>query len=130
MSEAVQGKAVGIIQDNIKLFQSMLISPVLPDNIQDLEDEMNTPRRALQEVREWAKGRLRAGAEPPWSYYRLMQLIEAVDVLESGEEAVSPTDCSQQSEPHSETPLPQGENIYRLDTARPHRAGPPIRLPT
>ena len=35
----------------------------------------------LERAIEWADERLRSGTEPPWSYYRLMQLKEAATQL-------------------------------------------------
>ena len=49
----------------------------------------NVPHQALDIVRAWAKERLRSGSEPPWTYYRFMQLVEAVDELTAGSRAVS-----------------------------------------
>lgn len=91
---------------------------------------MNMPHSALGIAKEWAKERLRSGAEPPWTYYRLMQLIDAVDALTAGEAVVSPTGCLQQSARPQDDSLPQGGKIYRLDTARSRRNEPPIQLPT
>ncbi len=48
---------------------------------------MNTPLMEMTKLKDWAQERLREGAEPPWSDYCLVQLIEAVDVLSSGAEA-------------------------------------------
>ncbi len=91
---------------------------------------MNTPLMEMAKLKDWAQERLREGAEPPWSYYRMMQLIDAVDALSSGAEAVSPTAHSLESESLPGEIHPQGANIYRLDTSRRHPAEPPVRLPT
>ena len=40
-----------------------------------------TPDKALETCIEWANERLRNGSEPPWIYYRLMQLKEAATEL-------------------------------------------------
>lgn len=90
----------------------------------------NVPHQALDIVRAWAKERLRSGSEPPWTYYRLMQLVEAVDELTAGSRAVSPTVCSQQEEPPPGDPPLQAGNIYRLDTAQPHRVEEQVQMPT
>ena len=79
---------------------------------------------------DWAEKRLRTGSEPPWTYYRLMQLKEAATELMSGLEATIPMESSQTSESHSATPHPQEDRIYRLDTARRHRDPKRPVLPT
>ena len=48
---------------------------------------MNTPLMEMTKLKDWAQERLREGGEPPWSFYCMVQLIEAVDVLSSGAEA-------------------------------------------
>ena len=91
---------------------------------------MNTPHAALDTAKEWARERLRSGMEPPWAYYRLMQLIDAIDSLAAGAAAVNPTGCSQRSEaPSDETPQQEGGNIYRLDGARLRHAGQTVIMP-
>ena len=44
---------------------------------------MNTPLREMTKLKDWAQERLREGGEPPWSFYCMTQMIEAVDVLSS-----------------------------------------------
>ena len=48
---------------------------------------MNTPLTEMTKLKDWAQERLSEGGEPPWSFYCMNQLIEAVDVLSSGAEA-------------------------------------------
>ena len=50
------------------------------------------PRYAVVAMREWAKEEMRAEACPPWTFYRLMQLLDALSVLEHGTGAVTPMD--------------------------------------
>ena len=38
-------------------------------------------RNNLVHVRTWAQGKINTAAEPQWSWYQYMKLIEAVDVL-------------------------------------------------
>ena len=91
---------------------------------------MTAPHWALDTAKAWAQERLRSGAEPPWTYYRLMQLVEAVESLTAGARAVTPTGCSQQEQrPRDDIP-PQGENIYRLDIAQSRRAEQQVQMPT
>ena len=35
----------------------------------------------LERISEWARDRIRAGQEPPWTYYKLMQLVDAIEGL-------------------------------------------------
>ena len=44
-------------------------------------------RNQLEEIRTWAKDKLAAGAEPPWSFYQHMKLVEAVDEILKGMDA-------------------------------------------
>jgi len=46
-------------------------------------DEINT-------VREWAHSKIATGEEPPWAWYQYMKLIEALDAITSGMDAVTP----------------------------------------
>lgn len=41
----------------------------------------------LQRVRDWANDKIAKGADPPWAWYRYMQLREAIDALISGMDA-------------------------------------------
>lgn len=91
---------------------------------------MHTPLGELKVARLWAKERLRAGAEPPWTYYRLMQLIEAIDALESGAQAVTTTDHSPQSDERSGKHPRQEGKIYRLDDARSRPTDETVQMPT
>lgn len=79
---------------------------------------------------DWAEKRLRTGAEPPWSYYRLMQLKEAATELLAGLESTSPMESSPKAEEHPETDPPHEGHIVRLDTARRHRDKEHPVLPT
>lgn len=79
---------------------------------------------------DWANDRLRSGAEPPWSYYRLMQLKEAATELLAGMRATQPMEGSQGSPPHSASETPPSASVLQLDTARRHRPGEPVRMPT
>ena len=35
----------------------------------------------LDDIADWARRRIRAGEEPPWAYYKLMQLLDAIEGL-------------------------------------------------
>jgi hypothetical protein len=57
----------------------------------------------LSKVREWARGKLAAGQEPPWAWYQYMKLVEAVDAILAGRQATR--ESSQQSESRPATNL-------------------------
>ena len=80
----------------------------------------NPPRYAVVAMREWAKEEMRAETCPPWTFYRLMQLLDALSVLEHGTEAVTPMDHLPESETPEDEPSPQEGNIYRLGAAQSH----------
>lgn len=84
----------------------------------------------LSEAIDWAEKRLRTGSEPPWTYYRLMQLKEAAVELLSGIEASTKTENLSQSAEHQGDVLPPEGSIVRIDTARRHRDKQRPVLPT
>jgi hypothetical protein len=84
----------------------------------------------LKRAIDWANERLRSGAEPPWSYYRLMQLKEAAAELLEGMRSTQPMEGSQESLPHSASEIQPSASVLQLDTARRHQPGSPVRLPT
>jgi hypothetical protein len=47
-------------------------------------------REELEDVRAWALSKIATGEEPPWGWYQLMKLREALDAILSGMEAVTP----------------------------------------
>lgn len=85
--------------------------------------------KTLADVQAWATERLRSGAEPPWSYYRLMQLVDALVGLRDPDGDLT-KDHSLQSEPHSGSDPRPAAPIVRLDDARRHRAIPQEQPPT
>lgn len=92
---------------------------------------MTEIRETLTQAIEWANERLRSEAEPPWSYYRLMQLREAATELVAGMNAtMQPTDDSPGSEGRPASASQQGADIVQLDTAPHHRRSGKIPLPT
>lgn len=48
-------------------------------------------KEELERVREWAQERLQGGSEPPWAWYRYMQLVEATTAILDGMEATQTT---------------------------------------
>ena len=85
--------------------------------------------KTLADVQHWATERLRSGAEPPWTYYRLMQLLDAIDGLRDPDLDIT-KGHSLQSEPHSGSdPRPEAA-IYSLDELRHRRECSPEPQPT
>ena len=41
-------------------------------------------RKELEKIREWADSKIAAGSEPPFAFYRYMQLREAADAILGG----------------------------------------------
>ncbi len=83
----------------------------------------------LEEVRAWANSKLATGDEPPWAWYQLMKLQEALDAILDGMEATTPLN-SQESEPRSEMHLRLVENTGLPGSAPRRRVGLPVRMPT
>lgn len=85
----------------------------------------------LERVRRWADEKIASGAEPPWAWYRYMQLRESLDAILAGMATVTPPTANlQPQEPHL-------GNVTRLvvsrvpqDTAQRHQDTEPVQLPT
>jgi hypothetical protein len=104
-------------------------SPVNPLLTGSTEDRAMTPAE-LERVREWALQKLATGEEPPWAWYQYMKLREALEAILAGMDAVTPQKAnSPQEVPHRETLLRLVAATDSPDTALPHRAGEPVRLP-
>ena len=78
-------------------------------------------RDQLEEIQEWAQERLRSGTEPPWNYYRLMQLIDAIEHLDAGPIDAFTMDRLQQSEPPAGNDHQLEDDVVQLDSVRRHR---------
>jgi len=48
----------------------------------------------LERVRRWAQSKLDAGQEPPWAWYRYMQLVDAINGIIDGRAATVTLDPS------------------------------------
>lgn len=83
----------------------------------------------LEKVRDWAIEKLATGAEPPWSWYRLMQLREATEAILEGMAITQPMEDS----PRSDPPSGGGPRLVasgdRQETARRHPSVRPVPLP-
>lgn len=73
--------------------------------------------KTLESVQAWATERLRSGTEPPWSYYRLMQLLDAIAGLRDPDADIT-RGYSPQSEQRSESGPQREADIVQLDTVR------------
>lgn len=54
----------------------------------------------LERVKEWAQRKAQGGGEPPWAWYQLMKVVEAVNAIQSGMAATT-TESSLQLEERS-----------------------------
>lgn len=93
-------------------------------------DDLVMGRGELERVREWALQRLAAGSEPPWSWYQLMKLREAIDALLEGMAVTQPMAGSQESPLRSGTCLRLVDEVDPQDTALHRRFPHKIPLPT
>lgn len=80
-------------------------------------------------VREWAKNKIAAGDEPPWSWYQHMKLIEALDAILAGQASVSPTGNLQRSDTHLGTHLRLVGSNDQQDSVQRHQADVPVQMP-
>ena len=75
----------------------------------------------LEHIKEWAHERLRLRPEPPWNYYRLMQLIDAIEHLDAGPISAADMDRLQESAPPAGNDPPQEGDVVQLESVRRHR---------
>jgi len=85
--------------------------------------------RLLKATQEWAQARMAGGQEPPWSWYQLMKLNEALDEILASINATSPTGHSQQSGRRPETHLRLVADTDLRDIAQRHPDEWPVQLP-
>ena len=86
-------------------------------------------RAELEKIREWALERLTTGNEPPWSWYQLMKLREAIDAILAGMAVTQPTADSQGSVPRPGTGLRLVGATDRQDTVQRRPDTVPVQLP-
>lgn len=84
--------------------------------------------RSLHETRAWAKNRLAGEAEPPWAWYQLMKLVEAIDAIDAGQSVVT-TESSPQSERRPGEHLRLVETTDPQDTVQPRPGSQHLQLP-
>ncbi len=85
-------------------------------------------RKDLLNVRNWAKGKINGGQEPPWAWYQYMKLIETTEAILASLDAVK-TESSQQSDKHQEKPLRLVGATYQLDDAPHHPVDDSPQMP-
>lgn len=78
--------------------------------------------KLLSQVRKQVAERLASGEEPPWVWFRLMKLQEALDQVMNGlESPISQMASLPQSDQRQETRLRLVESTFRPDSAQSHR---------
>jgi hypothetical protein len=83
----------------------------------------------LERVREWAIAKINGGTEPPWSWYQLMKLREAIDAILAGMAVTQPMEDSRGSAPQRGGGLRLVGAADPQETAPPRPAQRPIPLP-
>lgn len=72
----------------------------------------------LERVSEWARDRIRAGQEPPWTYYKLMQLVDAIESLRDPDATQRMENSLQSPERSQDDVRPQQAAVVSLDIFR------------
>lgn len=93
-------------------------------------DDLVMGRGELKRVREWALAKLSAGNEPPWTWYQLMKLREAIDALLVGMDATQPTGDLRGSAQRSGSGLQLVGEAGLQDSVQRHPSPNKIPLPT
>jgi hypothetical protein len=86
-------------------------------------------KEQLREIREWAKTKIATGAEPPWSWYQYMKLVEVADAILKGMDSTSPMASSPQSECNSAKRLRLVDSTYQPDAAPRRPPDAPVQMP-
>lgn len=76
--------------------------------------------KTLSDVQQWAAERLRSGTETPWTYYRLMQLLDALDGLRHPDADLT-KGHSLESRQHPESDRQPAAVIFSIDELRRRR---------
>ncbi|MCW3473443.1 hypothetical protein [Limobrevibacterium gyesilva] len=74
----------------------------------------------LRRVRDWAQAKLDAGQEPPWAWYQYMKLVEAIDAILAGYQALIPMESLPRLDEHQATRLRLVVSTCSQDTAQSH----------
>jgi hypothetical protein len=75
----------------------------------------------MQAVLEWSRQKRLAGHEPPWIWYQLYKLEEAITALQHPTEMSIPLGDSRGLGERPERADLLSADIYRIDSARRHR---------
>jgi hypothetical protein len=90
----------------------------------------NVTRDDLVRVRAWAQEKIAQGSEPPWAWFQYMKLVETIQALEAGMDAVTTRGSSPQSAERSGAYLRLVGSTDRQDDVRHHPVGLPVQMPT
>ncbi len=85
--------------------------------------------KCLHETRAWAEQRLAGESEPPWAWYQLMKLIEALDAIEKAVASTSTMESLPQPGLHSGERLRLVDSTYQPDNAQHHRVDLQPQMP-
>lgn len=77
-------------------------------------------RDDLERVRQWAEQKLTTEGEPPWSWYRYMQLKDAISALIQGMDVTRPMEASPQSASHLGASLRLVASDRQLENVQSH----------
>ena len=83
----------------------------------------------LLEVRAMAQEKIASGAEPPWSWYQYMKLIETVDAIVAGAAQITTANSPQLANPAG-AHLRLVAAIGPQDGVQRLPAGLPVQMPT
>lgn len=85
--------------------------------------------QTLQDVRQWANTKIASGAEPPWSWYQYMKLIETIDAINAGMSSTSTTENSPQSVVRSGGALQLVDSKFQQDNDQRHHDTVLVQMP-
>lgn len=89
---------------------------------------MQTPRAELEAVLAWTKARLAQGEEPPWAWFQLMKLREAVEGTLAATAATTTVNSPQSADSPGKHLRLVDSNTPQDDT-QPHLVGLPTQTP-
>lgn len=92
-------------------------------------DDAQMGHADLERVREWAAQKLSMGKEPPWSWYQLMKLSEAIDAILAGMASTRPTADLQGAAAHQGACLRLVGAIDPPENAQSHPVRSDIPMP-
>lgn len=88
-------------------------------------------REQLQQMRDWADGKITTGAEPPWSWFQYMKLREVLDQVIAGMEATTPQTANSPLEGQCQGTGPRlAVSNTQPSTSQPRQQVVAVQLPT